>query len=151
MSMRAQSDSSAGAPEGKGGMLVTADNFCRAETDMYFAMFARRGAFGRFYHFRELPLEGTGVRPNRDTLYSQALFDLDAGPVTITLPDAGTRFMSLIVIDQDHYVRDVAYGAGKHTYPREEIERGTCSRRAARSWTRPIRRTLHACTPCRTR
>ena len=26
---------------------------------------------------------------NRDTLYSAAVFDLDAGPVTITLPDAG--------------------------------------------------------------
>jgi hypothetical protein len=26
-----------------------------------------------------------------DTLYSEAVFDLDAGPVTITLPDAGGR------------------------------------------------------------
>jgi hypothetical protein len=70
---------------------------------------------------RERPLEGTGVRPNRDTRYSQAVFDLDAGPVTITLADAGTRFMSLMVIDQNHYVRDVAYGARAHTYPREQI------------------------------
>ena len=67
-------------------VLVTPDNFKRAETDMYFAMFVKRGALGTFIHFRELPLEGTGVRPNRDTLYSQAVFDLDAGPVTITLP-----------------------------------------------------------------
>jgi hypothetical protein len=47
---------------------------------------------------RDLPVENTGVRPNRDTLYSFAVFDLDAGPVTITLPDAGKRFMSLMVI-----------------------------------------------------
>jgi hypothetical protein len=34
------------------------------------------------------------ARANRDTLYSAAVFDLDAGPVTITLPDAGQRFMA---------------------------------------------------------
>jgi hypothetical protein len=27
--------------------------------------------------------------------------DLDAGPVTITLPDAGKRFMSMQVINED--------------------------------------------------
>jgi hypothetical protein len=100
---------------------VTADNFIRAESDMYFAMFVKRGAFGKFYHHRELALEGTGVRPNRDTLYSQAVFDLDAGPVTITLPDAGSRFMSLIVIDEDHYVPEVVYGAGEYTYTKEQV------------------------------
>jgi hypothetical protein len=71
---------------------------------MCLAMFVKRGAFGRFYHFRELaPIEGTGVRPNRDTVYSEAVFDLDAGRVTITLPDAGERFMSLMVVNEDHY------------------------------------------------
>jgi hypothetical protein len=49
------------------------------------------------------------------------VFDLDAGPVTITLPDAGKRFMSMMVIDQDHYVRDVVYGAGSHTYSLDRI------------------------------
>jgi len=34
------------------------------------------------------------IRLNRDTLYSSAVFDLDAGPVTITLPEAGQRFRS---------------------------------------------------------
>jgi hypothetical protein len=100
---------------------VTPDNFVRAETDMYFAMFAKRGALGRFIHLRDLPLENTGVRPNRDTLYSQALFDLDAGPATIALPDAGERFMSLMVIDQDHHVSFVVYGRGMHTLTREKI------------------------------
>jgi hypothetical protein len=41
---------------------------------MYFALFVKGGAFGKSYHFRELPLEGTGVRPNRQTLYSEAVF-----------------------------------------------------------------------------
>ena len=47
---------------------VTPDNFKRAETDMYFRLIESRGALGKFIHHRELPLEGTGVRPNRDTL-----------------------------------------------------------------------------------
>lgn len=89
---------------------------------MYFGLFVSRGALGRFYHYRQLPpLEGTGVRPKRDTLYSEAVFDLDAGPVTITLPDPGDRFFSIIVIDQDHYVATVAYGAGSHTLTRDDI------------------------------
>jgi hypothetical protein len=100
---------------------VTPDNFIRAETDMYFGLFVKRGALGKFYHFRALPLEGPGVRPNRDTLYSQAVFDLEAGPVTITLPDAGSRFMSMQVIDQDHYAYETVYTAGDHTYTREQI------------------------------
>jgi len=100
---------------------VTADNFVRAETDRSFALVAQRDALGKFVHVRELPLEGSGVRPNRDTLSSAAVFDLDAGPVTITMPNAGKRFMSMMVIDQDHYVRDVFYGSGAHTYARRQI------------------------------
>ena len=101
---------------------VTPDNFARAETDMYFAQFASRGGFGKFNHGRELPLgEDTGVRPNRDTLYSIAVFDLDAAPVTITLPDAGERFMTMMVVDQDHYVSRVVYGKGTHTLDRKTI------------------------------
>ncbi|MGY8682874.1 DUF1254 domain-containing protein [Bradyrhizobium sp. UFLA05-153] len=105
----------------QGNVPVTVDNFARAETDMYFDLFTKRGGFGKFVHLRELPLENTGVRPNRDTLYSEGVFDLDAGPVTIAMPDAGRRFMSLMVIDQDHYAYETAYGAGSHTYSRQQI------------------------------
>ena len=61
------------------------------------------------------------IRANRDTLYSAAVFDLDAGPVTVTLPDAGDRFMSMQVIDQDHYTHEVIYTTGPHTITREQI------------------------------
>src|SRR5262249_56360030 len=91
-----------------------ADNFNRAETDMYFAQFVKRGALGKFVHVRELPVEGIGVRPNRDMLYSEAVFDLDAGPVKITLPKAGKRFMSITAINENHYVFEVAYGPGNY-------------------------------------
>ena len=100
---------------------VTADNFNRAETDMYFAMFAKRGALGKFIHLRDLPLENTGVRPNRDTLYSEAVFDLDAGPVRITLPKAGNRFMSMMVVNEDHYVYEVDYTPGNYNFTRGEV------------------------------
>ena len=36
--------------------------------------------------------------------------------MTITLPDAGQRFMSMMVIDEDHYVHTVVYGAGNYTF-----------------------------------
>ena len=104
--------------------LVTADNFNRAETDLYFASAAKEaGGVGRFYHRRDvMPVDHqTVVRPNRDTLYSSAVFDLEAGPVTITLPDPDGRFMSMMVIDEDQYVAGVAYEKGRHTYTRERL------------------------------
>src|SRR5262245_1062338 len=102
---------------------VTADNFIRAESDMYFGHVVQQGGLGRFEHHREPAAidKQTVVRANRDTLYSSAVFDLDAGPVTITLPDAGRRFMSLVVIDEDEYVPTVVYGAGSYLYSREQI------------------------------
>ena len=85
-------------------MPVTADNFTRAESDGYFASVVKdAGGLGKFRHRREMmSIDKQGVnRGNRDTLYSPAVVDLDAGPVTITLPDAGTRFRSMILIDED--------------------------------------------------
>jgi hypothetical protein len=49
------------------------------------------------------------------------VFDLDAGPLTIGLPDAGERFMSLQVITEDHFVPEVIYTAGTHTFTRDAI------------------------------
>jgi len=102
---------------------VTADNFVRAETDMYFGAIAKEDGFGKFEHHREpTDVEHQNVvRMNRDTLYSAAVFDLDAGPVTITLPDAGKRFMSMQVFDEDEYVPEVVYGPGSHTYGKDKI------------------------------
>jgi len=102
---------------------VTVDNFIRAESDLYFRSVVREGGLGKFAHRREPAAIDNQIviRLNRDTLYSSALFDLDAAPVTITLPDAGTRFRSLMVVNQDHYVPVVAYGAGSQTLTRPLI------------------------------
>jgi hypothetical protein len=93
---------------------VTVDNFVRAETDLRLALDARKGGFGKFAHHRQ-PV----TRDGRRGLHSSAVFDLDAGPVTIVLPEAEGRDLSLRVFDEDHYVREVAQGAGWHSYAHE--------------------------------
>lgn len=102
---------------------VNVDNFVRAETDMYLGGGVKDGALGKFIHRREPTSvdQQTIIRMNRDTLYSSAVFDLDAGPVTVWLPDAGKRFRSLMVLNQDHYVHMVAYDAGTYTVTKEKL------------------------------
>ncbi len=102
---------------------VTVDNFIRAESDTYFAKFVAEGGFGKFKHERELASidNQTVIRLNRDTLYSFAVFDLQAGPVTVTLPDPAGRFMSLLVINEDHYAQEVFYAPGVHTLTKEGV------------------------------
>jgi hypothetical protein len=101
---------------------VTADNFVRAESDTYAANLAKEGGLGKLLHRREpAPIQSqTVIRLNRDTLYTSGVFDLDAGPVTITLPDAGQRFMSLQFISENHYAT-TTYGAGPHTLTRDAV------------------------------
>ncbi len=102
---------------------VTADNFVRAESDLYFGNVVKDGGLGKFIHRREPASidSQTVIRLNRDTLYSAAVFDLDAGPVTITLPEADKRFMSMQIIDEDQYTPEVVYAAGSHTYTKENV------------------------------
>src|SRR5712672_2234232 len=103
--------------------LVTVENYNRAQTDVNLAGVVKNGGFGKFRHGRELtPAVQQGIgRPNRDTLYSFAIVDLDAGPVTITLPDAGKRFMGMQVVNQDQYTLATYYGVGTHILTREMI------------------------------
>lgn len=101
---------------------VTVDNFVRAESDLYFNNIVKDGGFGKLIHRRE-PADidkQTVIRLNRDTLYTSAVFDLDAGPVTITLPDAGGRFMSLFAVSEDHYIPVVSY-QGASTFTKEQV------------------------------
>ncbi len=97
---------------------VTIHDFVRAETDTYFAKSVAGGGLGRLQHLRApAPIDAqTVVRMNRDTLYSSGVFDLEAGPVTVELPDVGRRFMSLQAISQDHYTIEVVYGPVRRVY-----------------------------------
>jgi hypothetical protein len=100
------------AKQGKdeAGQRVTVDNFSRAETDRTMAEYVKLGGFGAFYHIRKpTPIDQQKVvRMNLDTLYSFGVFDL-AEPVTITLPDSGERFMSALIINEDHSMLPVEY------------------------------------------
>src|SRR5258708_27938306 len=112
-----------GAVTGGNALPVNPDNFIRAETDRYFGKIAKNGIFGKFHHNRDFgPVDKQPVvRPNRDTLFSTGVFDLDAGPVTVSLPNAGKRFMSMQVIDEDMYTPGVIYDASSYTFTREQI------------------------------
>ena len=114
----AQQDASSKSAAGKTTVPVTVANFARAESDMYFGKTVKLGGFGKLHYNRTMaPIEKQAVvRMNRDTLYSSGVFDLDASPVTITLPDTGKRFMSLQVISEDHYTPAVVYAPGTYTF-----------------------------------
>ena len=102
---------------------VTVDNFCRAETDMYFGAIIKKWGLGIMGHERDaVPADKQEVvRLNRDTYYSSAVVDLEAGPVTIAMPDAKGRFQSVLAIDEDHYIAGITYIPGPHTFTRDKV------------------------------
>ncbi|KYH24214.1 hypothetical protein HAPAU_36850 [Halalkalicoccus paucihalophilus] len=101
---------------------VTWENFPRAQLHKEMETFAEWGGFSEFYHFRTLiPLDKqVETLPNRDTLYSIGVFDLTE-PVTITKPDTGDRYQSMIVLNEDQYVKMFEYGPGEYTLTQDEI------------------------------
>ena len=100
---------------------VTARNFVRAESDLHFAKIVAGAGIGKLEHRRQMtPIERQDVvRSNRDSLVSMGVFDLDAAPVTIALPDPGKRFMSMQLLSEDHYVLDVIYAPATFTCTKE--------------------------------
>lgn len=100
---------------------VTQQTYTRAETDRQFAVLAGMIGVNRFFHFRSpTPLDKQNVvRMNRDTLYSMAVVDTSKG-ATITVPELPkNRYVSVYVVDNDHYVPLVIYTAGTHELPRD--------------------------------
>jgi len=101
---------------------VTWETFPRAQLHAEMERFADWGGFGEFYHYRTLtPLDKqVEAMMNRDTLYSLAVFDL-TDPVTITMPDSGDRYQSMIVLNEDQYVKLFEYGPGEYTLTQDDI------------------------------
>src|SRR5271166_88693 len=98
-------------------VLVNVDNFVLAETHRMFAdIQAVAGGIGSFRHNRTPARidEQTVIRLNRDTLYSFAIVDL-AQPAHLRLPDAGGRYLSAMIVNEDHFVNSVLHEAGEHT------------------------------------
>jgi hypothetical protein len=103
--------------------IVNVENFVRAETAAQFDRIVENaGGVNRFFHLRgPTPLDKqTVIRMNRDTIYSSALVDISKG-ATLIVPDAGDRYMSIMVVNEDHYVNKVIHEPGEHELTVEEL------------------------------
>jgi hypothetical protein len=103
---------------------VTVDNFIRAESDRMFASFqADAGGVNRINHNRApTPVEHQPViRMNRDTLYSAAVLDISEG-ATLTIPASGDRYMSVMVVNQDHFINRIFHEPGEHSLTIDEFD-----------------------------
>jgi len=101
---------------------VTWETFVRAETHRTLNNYTKLGAFGKFFHLRAVtPIDKQDVvRMNRDTRYSMGIFDLNT-PLTVTLPDAGDRYIAMQVINEEEYTKSVLYTPGPHTFTKESV------------------------------
>ena len=101
---------------------VTWDTYVRAQSDTMFKSYADDGAFGKFSHIRQpTPIdEQKVIRMNRDTLYSMGIFDLTE-PLTVTKPDTGDRYQSMMVLSQDEYIPMVDYKPGDYTLTKDKV------------------------------
>ena len=73
------------------------------------------GGVNRFSHNREPASvdHQTVIRLNRDTLYSFAVVDISEG-ATITIPEHGSRYVSAMIVNQDHFVNGILHDPGEH-------------------------------------
>jgi hypothetical protein len=102
---------------------VNADNFVVAETHrMMRDLQQDSGGVNRFLHHRvPAPIDHqTVIRLNRDTLYSFALVDIRDG-ATFTIPEHGERYLSAMVVNENHHVNAVFHDAGEHQLTIEEF------------------------------
>ena len=103
---------------------VTVDDFVRAANDVELSKYASlAGGVNRFFHFREpTPVDNQPtIRMNRDTLYSTAVVDISKGAV-LTLPDVGDRYMTAMIVNQDHYINKVFSGGGTYRLDMETFD-----------------------------
>jgi hypothetical protein len=103
---------------------VNVDNFARAESDRMLAELQRdAGGVNVLSHNREPASveHQTVIRMNRDTLYSFAVVDLSAG-ATITIPEHGERYVSVMVLNQDHHVNQIFHDAGAHALSTSQFD-----------------------------
>ena len=103
---------------------VTVDNFVRAETArMFTALQQRAGGVNLLQHHRApVPLNDQPViRQNRDTLYSSAIVDISDG-ATLTLPDGGDRYLSVMLVNADHYINRILHDAGTYELSVDDLD-----------------------------
>jgi len=118
----ASSTKDSAKPAAAGPVAVTAETYIRAESDRQFLGITKLSSgVNRFFHFRSpTPLDKQNiVRMNRDTLYSMAIVDTSKG-ATITVPKLPKgRYVSVYLVDNDHYCPLVIYTSGTHELPKD--------------------------------
>ncbi len=88
---------------------VTLENYKTAESDLAFNNVTKFVGTNQFLHF---PVDAfdldnqTVVRMNRDTIYSGAVVNVSGG-ATVTLPESDGRYLSAMVVQNDHYIDQV--------------------------------------------
>jgi hypothetical protein len=133
------------------GMLVNVDNFARAESDRMLAgAAAEAGGVNKWAHRRSPTAldEQSVIRMNRDTLYSMALVDISEG-ATLTVPETGDRYVSVMAVNQDHYVNRVFHEPGEHSLGVDEFDTPTSASQSGCSSIPATRRTSPRSTPSR--
>lgn len=117
-------DSTIDALSGTQSVPVNIDNFVRAATDIELDKYvALGGGVNAFFHFLEPTDVNTQptIRMNRDTLYSTVVIDISDG-ATLTLPEPGDRYMTTMIVNQDHYINEVFSGGGAFTLDMETFD-----------------------------
>jgi hypothetical protein len=102
---------------------VSAANFIRAETDTYMGGMVATNGLGKLVHIRTPTSidNQTIIRMNLDTLYSSAVYDLAAGPVTLSIPKVTDgRYLAVQVVTQDHFTPVVLHD-GTHTLTQDSV------------------------------
>jgi len=105
---------------------VDIDNYATAEVASQIDRFVALGVVvNEWLHFRRpTPLDQqTVIRMNRDTLYSVAVVDISQG-ATLTLPDGGDRYLTVMVVNEDGYLNRVFHQPGDHRLGVDEFDTG---------------------------
>lgn len=105
-------------------VIVNVDNFVRAETAFQIDRALKMtGGVNQWHHNRQpTPLDKQNViRMNRDTIYSFAIVDISKG-ATLTLPDSGKRYMSVMVVNEDHYINKIFHIGGTYRLTMKEFD-----------------------------
>ena len=102
---------------------VTYSNYVEAQTSMQMNDYQKMAkGVNKFYNIRtpvQVDFQPT-IRMNRDTIYSGAVVNVSEGAV-ITLPDAGERYLSLLIYNDKGYANLVFYGEGSYELTPENV------------------------------
>lgn len=102
---------------------VTYDNYVRVESARMFAGIAASAGGSNVWNHVGTPTpldQQTVIRMNRDTLYSAAIIDVSQG-ASITVPDAGDRYISVMFVSEDHYINLVVHAGGTYEVTAEQL------------------------------